>query len=622
MKRICVLYLLCLLCVSIVAQDLKGNNKMAQRIQEDFVNYRYGIGDGADVPSATQQAMQMLLLSISSQVDSRTNIHLGNAQQDGTASSTSEMSSELSVKAAGKLQGVSTLILSNPPQCRVIAYITKAQLDTIYNHRIQRAIQFYIDAQNAEKKGNVSDALRFCNWALCLIRSTDEPSAVKYEDKMLVNVIPEFIKDILRNLNTKVAEVDGQDIKLFTTYKGDPVGNVDFTYHNGLGESSIQHSVKDGMSFITLSKNYSIDKIHLRYELQFRNETRNDPELAYLINMYCNTDFSEAHSTAEMGDKKQMKETKAQFDAAAQAEATPTNDFLKRNQAKDYTKAVLTIADAIRTKQYNKVRADFTPEGFEIFEKLIRYGRAEVLTIPELHCFPYRDKIVCRSLPMRFSFQNNKRVFVEDVTFTFNKDELIENVSFGLDKATRDQIYTERHLQYWGDSTCTMLANFLENYQTAFALKRLDYVRDIFSDYAVIITGHMLKQSKPSPRGDSRHFSIKQDDKHVQYARMDKDTYMERLEKCFRSNEYINIHFSDCFTEKMHDEHFGINIRQDYYSTTYSDTGFLFLYVDVSDPQNPLIQYRRWQPDRDPNLNSKVAPDDPRRGLFTAGMIQ
>ncbi len=607
--------------LNLLGQNLKENKRMAQSIQEDIVNFRYGIGDGTNVSSATQQAMQMLLLGISSQIESRTNLTMENSWKGDSAQSSSTMGNELSMRAAGQLRGVKTLILANPPQCRVMAYITKAQLDTIYSRRYQRAVQFYIDAQRAESKGNVSDALRFCTWALCLVNSTDDPSSMKYEDKLLINVIPELTKDILRNLDTKVAEVNGQDVKLYTTYKGEPVSSLDFTYNNGLGMSSLQHSAKDGMSYITLSKNYGADKIHLHYELQFKGETRNDPELAYLIEMYGNTDYDLANGIADMGNKKQMKETKAQFEAAAQSEATPTDDFLKRSHAKDYTKTVLSIAEAIRSKQYEKVQEYFTPEGYAMFTGLINYGKAEILTIPELHCFPFRDKIVCRSIPMRFTYKNNKRVFVEDVTFTFNRDELIENVSFGLDKATREQIYTDRHLQYWGDSTCTMLATFLENYATAFALHRMEYIREIFADYAVIITGHKLERANPSVKGDDRRFIIKSQNDKFGYMKMDKDLYMNRLEECFKRNEFINIHFSDCFMEKAYDARFGINIRQDYYSSTYSDTGFLFLLLDVSDPEKPLIQYRSWQPERDPLVNNKVSADDPRRGLVTIGRI-
>ena len=343
------------------------------------------------------------------------------------------------------------------------------------------------------------------------------------------------------------------------------------------------------------------------------------------MNMYGDGSFREANATVDFGDKKKMKEVKAQFEEVAQEQATPTNAFMKRTQAKDFTKTVMSIADAIKSKKYDAVKGDFTPEGYEMFDQLIHYGNAEILTIPELHCFPYRDKIICRSIPMRFTYKNNKRAFIEDVTFTFNADDKIECVAFGLDKPTREQIYTDQHLEYWGDSTCTLLATFLENYQTAFALHRLDYIKSIFDDEAVIITGHLLKKaSGTKAASEGKSITIKTtNNQKASYTKMDKEQYMERLEACFKRNEFINIHFSDCILDKMYDARFGINLRQDYFSSTYSDTGFLFLLVNVSDPELPLIQYRTWQPDRDVEVfNTKAAADDPRRGLVTAGLIQ
>lgn len=40
----------------------------------------------------------------------------------------------------------------------------------------------------------------------------------------------------------------------------------------------------------------------------------------------------------------------------------------------------------------------------------------------------------------------------------------------------------------------------------------------------------------------------------------------------------------------------------DYYSSTYGDKGYLFLMVDINDPENPIIKVRTWQPERDPNF--------------------
>ena len=49
-------------------------------------------------------------------------------------------------------------------------------------------------------------------------------------------------------------------------------------------------------------------------------------------------------------------------------------------------------------------------------------------------------------------------------------------------------------------------------------------------------------------------------------------------------------------------ESYAIQIKQDYYSSNYGDSGYLFLYVDMNDPDNPVIKVRTWQPKPDPNF--------------------
>ena len=90
---------------------------------------------------------------------------------------------------------------------------------------------------------------------------------------------------------------------------------------------------------------------------------------------------------------------------------------------------------------------------------------------------------------------------------------------------------------------------------------------------------------------------------HVKYTRQTKEQYMKNLKRCFDSNEYINIRFADNIVRKSKSPNiYGIQIKQDYYSSSYGDTGYLFLLIDFKDPEAPLIHVRTWQPDNDPNV--------------------
>ena len=79
---------------------------------------------------------------------------------------------------------------------------------------------------------------------------------------------------------------------------------------------------------------------------------------------------------------------------------------------------------------------------------------------------------------------------------------------------------------------------------------------------------------------------------------------MKNLSRCFGANEFINIRFANNDVVKLGKggETYGIQIAQDYYSSTYGDKGYLFLEVDVNNPEQPIIKVRTWQPEKDPNF--------------------
>ena len=205
---------------------------------------------------------------------------------------------------------------------------------------------------------------------------------------------------------------------------------------------------------------------------------------------------------------------------------------------------------------------------------------------------------------MSFSFANNNRKFVEDIVFTFDEEKKVESLAFGLGQEAMEDIL---YHSVWAEKSRIFLMSFLENYKTAYALKRLDYIRDIFDDNAVIITGAVTRRIT----GDVELNSYRTN-QYVRYNRQTKDQYLRNLARCFDSNEFINIRFgnNDVVKAGAGGELYGIQIKQDYYSTNYGDQGYLFLMVDLNDPDRPVIKVRTWQPEKDPNF-----------GLYDIGMF-
>ena len=194
---------------------------------------------------------------------------------------------------------------------------------------------------------------------------------------------------------------------------------------------------------------------------------------------------------------------------------------------------------------------------------------------------------------MSFHFANNNKTFVEDVVFFFDANKKIDNLTFGLAQEAIDDVVGK---DMWSERVRLMIINFLENYKTAYALKRLDYIESIFADDALIIVGSVLKVK---PGGDNPFAG----NQIVNYNRYSKEQYIRNLRHSFASNEFINIRFEDNIIRRSGSggDVYGIQIKQDYFSSNYGDTGYLFLMVDLNDANQPIIHVRTWQPHKNPD---------------------
>ena len=144
------------------------------------------------------------------------------------------------------------------------------------------------------------------------------------------------------------------------------------------------------------------------------------------------------------------------------------------------------VLDAITAMKYEDVQEHFTSEGLDMFNRLISYGNAKIVGEPSYTVYKNNDRTVVRSVPMSFSFRNGSTKFVENVVFTFNDQGMIESLAFSLDDAATRDVLTK---QAWPEHARMSIIEFLENYKTAFALERLEYIRTIFDENEVIIVG-------------------------------------------------------------------------------------------------------------------------------------
>lgn len=134
------------------------------------------------------------------------------------------------------------------------------------------------------------------------------------------------------------------------------------------------------------------------------------------------------------------------------------------------------------------------------------------------------------------------------------------------------------------------ILNYCEHFRTAYTTKDIDFLRQVFSDKALIIVGNVVK---PIANDDKC-----QAESRVTFAIHSKRDYLARLSKVFAANQKIDVRFSG-FRIMRHptmDGIYGVTLRQQYKSDRYSDDGYLFLLWDFRDKSMPLIHVRTWQP--------------------------
>ena len=490
-------------------------------------------------------------------------------------------------------------VLSQSPTFSIKRSLSAAAVEQMFDLRRVKMEDMLNSASKAEQAGKIDDALRYYNWSYYLLQSLPDYTAVTMNGNKLVDWVPSRIEDILAKVSFAISKKESNNVVLDVTYCGKHVTSLDYIYFDGKDWSGI-FSAKDGIGILDFSSKVP-DDIQVKCECNYLSEAHIDKDVNLLVDVLCGPVIkgdikSVSADVPAVSGLSYNQEEKLSDDS----EGGNTLLMLSADESLPFRKRIDKVLAAIGSGKYSSVEDLFSLDGFDIFNKLISYGKARIVgDVNTVSFMASNDEVICRSIPMSFSFSNNNRKFVENVVFTFNADTLIDNISFGLDQQAADEILYEH--SSWSEYARKILIEFLENYKTAYALKRIDYLRQVFRDDALIIVGKVSE--RPSQNADDEQKYI--DNKFVQLYRKSKEEYMEQLERCFNSNEFINIRFSenDILKAGKGNETYGIQIKQDYYSSNYGDTGYLFLMVDLNDPKQPVISVRVWMPERDPDFD-------------------
>lgn len=133
------------------------------------------------------------------------------------------------------------------------------------------------------------------------------------------------------------------------------------------------------------------------------------------------------------------------------------------------------------------------------------------------------------------------------------------------------------------------ILSYCEHLRTSYTTRDIDFLRQVFSDNALIIVGHTVRTSDTSaPKGSRK----------VSYSIRSKHEYLANLTKIFDSGRDIDLSFSSfrIIRHPTMEGIYGVTLRQQYSCGSYADDGWLFLLWDFRNPSMPLIHVRTWQP--------------------------
>ena len=605
--------LYCIIMFLLLFVDTKS--QIISEIKENHEEYIWGESKGEIFDVVDNDALEKLVGQISTFISSENKISKSAKYIARSEIVSEDFSTVVKTYSSASLNNTERIVISDEPNVHIFRYIKRSDVKKIFDSRKDKIIQFVLNAEKAQKKFQISDALRYYYWAILLLKSHPYSNEIKAniagEERLLKVYLPIVMNDIMLGIKMYVKDISTEDNAKFVTidirYQNRKVTNFDYSYWDGRNWSNTISAI-DGLGVIELyGISANTERVKIKYEYLFKGEARIDRELEEVMNSVKPIPFRKSYATIpliinnvketahnNLHDEKKRDIPTAGGGGIDDIEVNNSQIIMEENAKID--NIIQEVLLKIKQKKHESLKGYFTDNGYETYIKLLKFGNARVIDNTQIDYFKYKDEVVARSVMMSFDFKTNNKQFIENVNFCFNKQKKIDEISFGLNKKAMKYI-AEKTM--WDENDRMILISFLETYKTAYALKRLNFLESIFANDALIITGRVVKVK---PIKDSNYG----DNKIVKYNKQSKKQFIKSLKHSFAVKEYINLKFEDSKIRKsgLKGDVYGINIKQNYYSSNYGDVGYLFLLVDLNNKNEPIIHIRTWQPDA--NLKDSI----------------
>lgn len=637
--RLRILLIVCTLCSAMFVSAQRAQN-VADNVRRKTDVYEYGEGYGATPQAARKSATFNLAQKFSVTVTNKQKeSYIRNDDSESLNISDEElMTTTLRIVGMETLEWEETIKDSKGNEevrCHAFCYVNRQDMADAAKERVDRINEMINNGIEQEKLRQIGPALRYYNWAYTLIQcfKDDVRPKIDGQEKIAAVWLPAKIESVLHNIEFKVNEgemiyspdeYDKYTVGVDVTYNGDPIQSVDFKYFNG--ERNIDAMAKNGAStlkFVDLSNmNDFIFKVEYAYADQAAKSYDEEIQAACSSGSAFDSNSRVAQHRIPITIKKDKikvnaklaKEEEAQRNAELSTEAAamapaPANTVAKlasRPVCDDQSSVekIMAVEEAIRSKKYDSVSDLFTPEAYETFRRMTnknnltinrKKGEQPTYRIESTSLFKYGTGI-----PVTLKHGRNK-IWNERIVFRFDHQTgLIKGVAYALSDRAEQDIFREAS---WDINSRYSLLTFMEDYQTAFCTKHIDFIRDLFSDNAIIIVGNKNdKASSVSGMKDVTEIPAKQRPKFT-FKQLTKQEYINNLAGLFKRESWIKVNYEENQIAKavtsglLNHEVLWIEIRQNWDSSSgYNDTGFLALQINMKE-KGSQINVRTFTPE-------------------------
>ena len=217
------------------------------------------------------------------------------------------------------------------------------------------------------------------------------------------------------------------------------------------------------------------------------------------------------------------------------------------------------------------------------------------------HCITTGSGYQVRNIPLMMK-PTGEREFNEDeyqeAVISFDKQGNVESFYLSISMNLYMNVI-KSNLELTDLRRRQLILDYVEQFRTAYNQKDINFLNQVFSDDALIITGKVITTKH------AEGFTSQK----IQYNKQSKEQYIKNLRGVFARNSYIKVTFDDIevMRHPVNPNFYGVTLLQGWTSGNYHDDGYLFLLWDFTDENAPQIHVRTWQPDK---IGGKPLPKD------------